>query len=58
VREKYGERYKLSWTGPQGEFQELRGGKLLVPLAFGHLIIILFIVAGNVGMIASRRKRS
>ena len=28
---------------------------MLVPLAFGHLIIIIFILLGNLGMIAKRR---
>jgi hypothetical protein len=28
---------------------------MLVPLAFGHLVIIIFIVLGNIGMIAKRR---
>ncbi len=38
VRDKYGDRYNTS---------DLRGNKLLVPLAFGHLVIILLIVLGN-----------
>lgn len=46
--EALGERYDR--TG-------LRGNKLLVPLAFGHLIIILFIVAGNLGLLARRKRR-
>lgn len=33
------------------------GTKLLVPLAYGHLIIILAIVLGNVGYFASQHKR-
>lgn len=46
LTEKYGKSYVTDG---------LRGNKLLVPLAFGHLIIILFIVAGNVGMAATRK---
>jgi hypothetical protein len=46
LRREYGEAFKD---------EDLRGAKLIVPLAFGHLIIILFIVAGNVGMLAKRR---
>lgn len=46
LREKYGDRFID---------KDLRGGKLLVPLAFGHLVIILFIVAGNIGILAARR---
>ncbi len=34
---------------------ETRGRKLVVPLAFGYLIIILFIVVGNLGMFARKR---
>jgi hypothetical protein len=34
---------------------EMRGEKLVVPLAFGNLVVILFIFAGNIGMIARRR---
>jgi hypothetical protein len=33
----------------------MRGQKLIVPLGFGHLVIIFFIIAGNVGTIARRR---
>jgi hypothetical protein len=57
VAEKYGEAYKTSWTSPTGQKEELRGRKLVVPLAFGHLVIIGFIIIGNVGMIAARRRR-
>ncbi|MCA1947400.1 MAG: hypothetical protein LDL55_04690 [Armatimonadetes bacterium] len=46
VRNKYGKRY---------DEEGLRGGRLLVPLAFGHLVIISFILLGNLGMIAKRR---
>lgn len=56
VRDRYGDRYKMSWTDEQGQRQDLRGGKLVVPLAFGHLVIIAFIVLGNVGMWAARRR--
>jgi hypothetical protein len=57
VFDRYGSRYRQSWEAPNGEFQELRGGKLLTPLAFGHLIMILLILAGNVGMWAALRVR-
>lgn len=43
---KYGDRYKK---------EGLRGGRLLVPLAFGYLTIIVFIVIGNLGTIAVRK---
>ena len=46
LRTKFGKRFNDT---------EMRGQKLLVPLAFGHLVIIFFIVAGNLGMIAKRR---
>jgi len=46
LQEKYGARYNQ---------EGLRGNRLLVPLAFGHLVIILFVVLGNIGMIARRR---
>jgi hypothetical protein len=36
----------------------MRGQKLLVPLAFGHLVIIFFVIAGNVGMVAKRRQKA
>jgi hypothetical protein len=45
--EKYGKQYLHS--------DELRGGKMIVPLAFGYLIIILFIIIGNIGTIAVKR---
>jgi hypothetical protein len=45
--EKYGERYKGR--------KDLRGGKMIVPLAFGYLVIIMFIVIGNVGTIAVKK---
>jgi len=35
--------------------REVRGRRLIVPLAFGNMIVILFIVVGNVGMVARRR---
>ena len=41
--------------GKKFDDSELRGQKLLVPLAFGHMVIIFFIIAGNIGMIARRR---
>lgn len=41
--------------GKRFDMTDLRGQKLLVPLGFGHLVIIFFIVAGNVGMLARRR---
>jgi hypothetical protein len=40
VGDKYGSRYIR--TG-------LRGNKLLVPLAFGHLVIIMLVILGNLG---------
>lgn len=43
--------------GWRRESFELRGRKLLVPLAFGYLIIIMLIVMGNVGMLAARKVR-
>lgn len=46
LRETYGKRFDDSG---------LRGQMLLVPLAFGHLVIIFFIVAGNVGLFARRK---
>ena len=46
LREKFGKKYNDA---------EMRGQKLMVPLAFGHLVIIFFIIAGNVGMIARRK---
>jgi len=33
------------------------GSKLIVPLAYGHLVIILAIVLGNIGYFATQRKR-
>ena len=49
VKTKYRDRY---------DDHDLRGNRILVPLAFGHLVIILFIILGNVGMIAKKRMRS
>lgn len=46
LRQEHGEAFKD---------EELRGAKLVVPLAFGHLIIILFIVFGNLGTLAKRK---
>ncbi len=46
LRQKYGKQFDDS---------EMRGQKLIVPLAFGHLVIIFFIIAGNIGMLARRR---
>jgi hypothetical protein len=46
LKEKYGARYKQ---------EGLRGNRLLVPLAFGHLVIIVFVVLGNIGMVMKRR---
>lgn len=46
LREEYGNRFDET---------DMRGQKLIVPLAFGHLIIILMVVAGNIGMVARRR---
>jgi|GEM_PF-514363 len=46
LEQKYGS--KFDETG-------MRGQKLLVPMAFGYLTIILLIIAGNVGMVARRR---
>ncbi len=46
LNEKYGKAFKS---------EGMRGQKLVVPLAFGHLVIIFFILAGNVGMIARRK---
>ena len=34
------------------------GSKLIVPLAYGHLVIILAIVLGNIGYFAAQRKRA
>lgn len=52
LRDKYKDRYLDSDPTP-------RGGRLLVPLAFGHLVIIAFIIIGNIGTIAVRKlKRS
>ena len=34
------------------------GSKLIVPLAFGHLVIIIAIVVGNIGFFAARRRRT
>jgi hypothetical protein len=49
ARLQYGDRYHM---------EMLRGQKLLVPLAFGHLVIIGFVVLGNIGMFALRRRRA
>ncbi|HTQ09804.1 MAG TPA: hypothetical protein VMI31_07010 [Fimbriimonadaceae bacterium] len=46
LEQKYGARFDET---------DMRGQKLLVPMAFGYLTIILFILAGNVGMVARRR---
>jgi len=46
LRDKFGKRF---------DDRELRGQKLVVPLAFGNLVIIVFIIAGNIGTIARRR---
>ena len=46
LSETYGRKFDAS---------EMRGQKLVVPLAFGHVVIILFIISGNIGMIARRR---
>ncbi len=46
LREKFGKRFDDS---------EMRGQKLMVPLAFGHLVIIFLVIAGNVGMHAKRK---
>ncbi len=48
LREQYGKRF---------DDTDLRGQKLVVPLAFGHLVIIALILAGNLGMVARRRMR-
>ncbi|MDR3688344.1 MAG: hypothetical protein P4L46_03120 [Fimbriimonas sp.] len=49
LRDTYGKRF---------DDRDLRGNKLIVPLAFGHLVIIAFIVAGNIGMAARRRQKA
>lgn len=46
IKAKYGSRYKDAGA---------RGNGLLVPLAFGHLVILVFILVGNLGTIAKRR---
>ena len=46
LRETYGKAFDVS---------EMRGQKLVVPLAFGHVVIIAFIICGNIGMVARRR---
>lgn len=48
VKAKYGALY---------QDHDLKGNRMLVPLAFGHLVIIVFIALGNLGMIAKRRMR-
>lgn len=35
-----------------------KGTQLIVPLAFGHLVIIFAIIMGNIGYFAARRRRS
>ena len=40
VQDKYKDQYRMA---------DLRGNKLLVPLAFGHLVVIMLITLGNLG---------
>lgn len=42
---------------PNPEDRNNLASKLIVPLAYGHLVIILAIVLGNVGYFATQRKR-
>ena len=38
--------------------RQSKGTELLVPLAFGHLVIIAAVIIGNIGYFASRRRRN